>query len=166
MTVAIVALVAAMLNVSTAHAGWKIDRAKAIAAKAWNDPCDGNVVLRWADQPHGVHWGVMWTRGYDCEIGISNTRPLAWEEFCTTLLHEYGHLAGFRDPLNVGEEWHSRNPRSVMYADNPIVRDEGTDEHGVTRVYWHGVDRRCRDRGRPYLGLSRLTARRSGPRAR
>jgi hypothetical protein len=52
------------------------------------------------------------------------------------LLHEYGHLAGYRDPANPLDPHHSRDPRSIMW---PFAH----------------ADARCARRGGPYLGLSR-----------
>jgi len=41
----------------------------------------------------------------DCTI-IYDRRQWSWGKYCTTTIHEWGHLAGRN---------HSRNPRSVMY---------------------------------------------------
>jgi hypothetical protein len=60
-------------------------------------------------------------------------RAWRWRELCPALLHEYGHLAGYRDPLNPSDPAHSHNPRSIMWA------------------YAH-YDRRCDHRGAQELG--------------
>jgi hypothetical protein len=39
---------------------------------------------------------------------------------CHVIVHEWGHLAGYRDPSNTADPEHSDNPRSVMYADDLI----------------------------------------------
>lgn len=34
---------------------------------------------------------------------------------CTVMVHEFGHAAGYRDPDNPSDPYHSHDPRNVMY---------------------------------------------------
>lgn len=119
---------------STASAGWKRDRAVAIANIVWHSPCDGNVELLWAPID-GVHAGMISRR---CAADANGVRwaqitlatefaygssPENFPSFCTAVLHEYGHAAGVE---------HNDNPESIMNAQPKI-------------------DDRCADRGRPFL---------------
>ena len=111
-----------------ARADWKLDRAKAVAAKAWQDPCAGAVSVEVAPQA-GADW-LASTLPAQCRITLA--RELGWRTLCPVLLHEYGHLAGYTDPRNPLDPHHSANPRSIMW---PFAH----------------ADRRCSRRGRPYL---------------
>lgn len=65
---------------------------------------------------------------YACRITIGLNQVLPWSNFCTMLVHEYGHLAGWRAPKSQEymrqapdgsfsiDHMHSRNPRSLMFA--------------------------------------------------
>jgi hypothetical protein len=114
-----------------ADADWKLDRAQAVAAKAWNDPCPGRVQVLYAP-PLEPGW-LASTIVADCRITLSDREPWPWSQLCPVLVHEYGHLAGYRDPANPGDPFHSHDPDDIMYA------------------FIH-PDRRCKDHGGPYLG--------------
>lgn len=137
-----------VLLVSTpANAGWKIDRATAIAATVWVNPCPGGVEFRWTPLPDGV----AAADAANCRLWIGTRQgKIEWPAWCTTIIHEYGHLAGFRDPSNQADPDHSHDPRSVMFAYAHPVKGSGV-VNGRRVVTWSGVDPRCRDRGRPYL---------------
>ena len=129
-----------------ARADWKLDRAKAVAAKVWNDPCAGRVQVDIAAQA-GADW-LASTLPSQCRITLSATRRWRWGLLCPVLLHEYGHLAGYRDPLNPADPFHSHDPRSIMWPQTH-------------------ADVRCRRRGVQYLKLGpepRLKGRDSGNR--
>jgi hypothetical protein len=103
-------VVIGLLAAAPAHAGWRIDRATAIANVVWHDPCSGQVALIWkptdqdaADVEH-------------CAVWLDSREPLEWPEFCTIIIHEYGHLARFSDPLNPSDPDHSHSAASVMYG--------------------------------------------------
>jgi hypothetical protein len=115
-----------------ARADWKLDRAKAVAAKAWKDPCAGRVQVDVAPQA-GADW-LASTLPSQCRITLSATRRWTWGLLCPVLLHEYGQLAGHRDPGNPSDPHHSSNPASIMWP------------------FTH-ADARCRRRGVPYLKL-------------
>jgi hypothetical protein len=133
-----------------AGAGWRIDRARQIADRVWNHPCNGHIQWHWEalpDQPEIA----AYTRQNACEYGLTiNTAHsfLGFEDLCSVVLHEVGHLAGYQDPTNPGDPWHSTNPHSVMHQHGAITY--GGDKDHPT---WTGVDRRCLNRGRTYLKL-------------
>jgi len=124
-----------------ARADWKLDRAKAVAAKAWNDPCAGRVRVEVAPQA-GADW-LASTLPSECRITLA--RVLPWRRLCPVLLHEYGHLAGYTDPGNPLDPHHSSNPDSIMWP------------------FTHG-DRRCAQRGLRYLRTGAAAGRGAKPR--
>ena len=128
-----------------ARADWKLDRAKAVAAKAWNDPCAGRVRVEVAPQA-GADW-LASTLPSQCRITLA--RELPWRRLCPVLLHEYGHLAGYADPGNPLDPHHSSNPNSIMW---PFAH----------------ADARCAGRGLPHLRQATAGSRRKGraPRGR
>jgi hypothetical protein len=125
-----------------AQAGWKIDRAKAIAAKVWHDPCNGDVTISW-----GYTYDAVAYAG-NCAIVLDEDTTTDFVSLCSTIIHEYGHLAGFTDPTNTEDPYHSSNPNSIMHQDTFSI----IDRSGGYPTYYN-MDRRCRGRGRPYLGL-------------
>jgi len=131
-----------------AHAGWRIDRARAVAAEVWNDPCASRVRVEWGI-PLADYGARAWSYVEpDCVVGFSIIEHLPWMHFCTAMVHEYGHLAGYTHPVGVLQEdgtrdhTHSPYSDSVMFPELPRVWVEGLIVAG---------DRRCRERGRPYL---------------
>jgi len=94
-------------------------------------PCPGRVrvVLAPPLQPDGLASTVR----ASCRITLSDQASWPWSQLCPVLVHEYGHLAGYRDPLNAGDPYHSHDPDDIMYA------------------FIH-PDRRCKHYGTPYLG--------------
>lgn len=124
----------AVFGAGTARADWQTDRAQAMGAKLWNNPCNGQVKL-WSTDPPQPSWRA-WTYAKLCTVALSNTRPWQWKELCPVLLHEYGHLAGYSDPLNPSDPSHSHDPDDIMY---PF-------EH---------YDARCDDYGSAFLGIPR-----------
>ena len=103
----------AVLGAGTARADWQTDRAQAMAAKLWDNPCGGQVTL-WSVAPPEPSWRA-WTYPQQCTIALSNTRPWKWTELCPVMLHEYGHLAGYTDPLNPSDPTHSHDPGDIMW---------------------------------------------------
>lgn len=125
-----IARIAAMLviaiPVSTASADWQVDRAQAIAAKVWNDPCAGHVTIAYG-VPAKPSW-IGWSDPWSCTVTLSSTVTFTWMPLCSLIVHEYGHLAGFRDPTNVADPIHSADPESIMYFyvhTNPDCKDYG-----------------------------------------
>lgn len=120
---------------SPAQAGWRIERSEEIAEIVWHRPCEGHVTVTVGTTPvvDGVEAdGAAMVSS--CSIVLNADRHWSWLTTCYVVLHEYGHLAGFRDPSNVADPMHSANPASVMWA--------GGDP------YW---DDRCASRGRTFL---------------
>ena len=113
-----------------ARADWKLDRAKAVAATAWNDPCTGRVQVDIAPQA-GADW-LASTLPSQCRITLSAAQRWRWGLLCPVLLHEYGHLAGYTNPGNPLDPHHSSDPDSIMWP------------------FTH-ADARCARRGIPYL---------------
>lgn len=117
----LIALLLLVALPTPAQAGWKHDRAVAIARIVWEDPCDGNVELRWAplrNTYNGWH-------SAPCQISIStDVTYRTFQDFCSVVLFQYGFVAGV---------WLNDNPRSIMYYGG----------------YKH--DERCAKRGRPFL---------------
>jgi hypothetical protein len=130
----LLAMAALLVVVTPAQAGWRLERAQGVAAKVWHDPCGGNVTVVWSEIPAA---DVALADTERCIVTFRTGRPVRWLRFCTRMIHEYGHLAGYRDPRNLDDPHHSIDPASVMYATED-------DSH----------DARCEHRGRPYLGLS------------
>ena len=126
-----------------AQAGWRTDRALAIAQTVWHPTC-GQLQIRFenpvgdlaSEDPAGWAWAG------DCTVRLNATQSWqAFEPFCHTVLHEAGHAAGMG---------HSPNPQSVMFPRR--VLDHGyTVRHGKRVLVWPGLDPRCRERGRPFL---------------
>jgi hypothetical protein len=124
----------AVSGAGAARADWQTDRAQAIAAKLWNHPCGGKVEL-WHTAPPEASWRA-WTYPSLCGIALSDTAAWKWRELCPVLMHEYGHLAGYSDPLNPSDSSHSHDPNDIMF---PF-------EH---------YDPRCDDYGAAFLGVPR-----------
>lgn len=120
-----------------AQAGWKLDRAQKIAERVWNYDygCPNGIVdVAWGDPaevaPSHIESNsepLAWASQGVCVVYLNAPRTakwgMPWEELCPAMIHEYGHLAGRE---------HSTDPHSIMYPD----------------IH---ADRRCRDRGRPYM---------------
>lgn len=130
-----------------ADAGWRVDRATAIAERVWG-VCPGTLQIRFEtpDDAWGDAHGWAWQG--DCTVRINSWMGATyWEPFCTTVLHETGHVAGLG---------HSDNPKSVMRANATFLEMDGIIVTGTKRrrVHrWIGTDPRCRNRGRDYLKL-------------
>ena len=109
-------------------------QAAVIAAIVWgNAPECGVVQQHFATLGSGVL-----AQAARCTITYNRRRMWPWGKFCTTTIHEWGHLTA---------HGHNSNPRSVMYY-----------------RFTH-VDRRCADYGGPYITAHRcrdprLTSRR------
>jgi hypothetical protein len=137
-TLVIAALLALLVLPATAQAVWKIDRATAIAEIVWNNPCPDGAPVHWQNVRDVYPAATItafsaprsWAREGICEVGFDSAFEekwgFGWTEFCSRMIHEYGHIAG------VG---HSDSNKSVMRKSY----NDGTP------------DRRCRKRGRPYL---------------
>ena len=140
------ATIGLLLTPAIANAGWKTTRATAIATHVWG-VCQNTLRIHFtpADPAWADSYGWAWTG--NCNVYIDTTIGARyWEPFCTTVIHETGHVAGLG---------HSDNPRSVMRANSTFVEIAGTAK-GKFTSRWYGVDPRCRDRGRPYMEANEL----------
>ena len=120
------AMLVIALPVSAASADWQVERGQAIAAKVWNDPCAGQVTITYGVPPDPAWMG--WAEPWRCAVILSSTRRFTWMPLCSLLVHEYGHLAGYRDPANLADPTHSADPESIMFPfvrTNPDCRDYG-----------------------------------------
>ncbi|MGI8624182.1 MAG: hypothetical protein ACR2NB_12025 [Solirubrobacteraceae bacterium] len=132
--------------------------AKTVANRVWHTPCNGHIAT---------------LRGYLAEPTVANaaheTEPpgqpytgcvvtfdtlvfaaglSSYDTFYSVLLHEVGHLAGYRAPA--GQEairldgtldpLHTRNPKSVMYPS--LDRDDPRCARPTTRRRAHAPDHR------------------------
>jgi hypothetical protein len=81
--------------------------AQDIARQTWGtDPCGGQVEIVWAVQAPLVNATSSWKNpssaydepelDYDCRITLNTEMRFDWLKLCTTVVHEYGHLAGQR----------------------------------------------------------------------
>lgn len=78
-------------------------RAALIAALIWGAHPSGCATVN--QHPFPLPRSVL-GEAYGCIILYNSRRSWYWGKFCTTAIHEWGHLAG---------RGHSSNPRSVMY---------------------------------------------------
>lgn len=134
------AVLVLLLAASSAQAGWRINRSVAIAQVVWHPTC-GQLRLAYSEPVDGAESAGAWAWKGNCAIGVPVGTHYEFEELCTLVLHEAGHVAGME---------HSANPRSVMYPVR-IFTEGRMEAHGRITKVWGGVDRRCLDRGRPYL---------------
>lgn len=149
----LIALLALLTAATPAQAGWKIDRATAIARVVWHHPCEDHVTLKWGGADMDGGDALAEADPAQCTIWLVDYSRYAmdWPVFCTTVIHEYGHLAGYRDPLNTGDPYHSHNADSVMSAFGVVNKHVVHVAGGKTTTIWTGVDPRCARNGRPYL---------------
>ncbi|MDQ3091343.1 MAG: hypothetical protein M3R46_06700 [Actinomycetota bacterium] len=105
--------------------------AYAVAMKTWHSPCGGDVAIYWKALGLGSAVGAAYPRG--CRILLdtrwaTRTRRDNPALYCTVILHEMGHIAGYRPPERYADPddiYHSTSEASVM--------------HNIT----YGTDPRC-----------------------
>jgi len=99
----------------------------AIAAMLWGPPACGTPTVVYDNDLPPATLGYADRRS--CTIDLAPSRPAPYDtpaSLCTTIVHEWGHLAG---------RGHSTNPRSVLYSRQ-------------LQPYW-----RCRDRWREPIAV-------------
>lgn len=87
---------------------------------------------------------VAWADENRCVIVINANFTIRTPvKRCHVIAHEWGHLAGFRDPSNVDDPEHSANPRSLMFGHDPV--HEIRERVGRKRWRWvaDGAFRPC-----------------------
>jgi hypothetical protein len=83
-------------------------RAPSAYEREYATSLNGRSPVAWADVDH-------------CAIIVNpEYRIYTAARRCHVIVHEWGHLAGYRDPANTADPLHSRDPRSVMYARDEI----------------------------------------------
>src|SRR6188768_2158536 len=110
-----------LLAAAPAEAGWRIDRSLAIAQEVWKPTC-GALSLAYGDP---VSAGASaeadaWAWPGNCRIGINASQHYEFEELCTIVLHEAGHVAGM-----------GHADRGIMRATRVFVEAHETS-HGRT----------------------------------
>jgi Matrixin len=113
------ALAVGILAAPAAAEAWKPSKqdrldAKRFARDYWADrgeyvPCSGVSMVwvpGWAVRRYAGS-GTLAVAPPGCTIYYNQEAGWPWGKLCSTTLHEYGHLIGYR---------HSRNPNSIMYA--------------------------------------------------
>jgi hypothetical protein len=78
------------------------DDALEVAARRWGPVCTEDPVVRFrrmeSDTLGIARWQGMWDipseKREDCRILLNSAREWDWPRLCTTVVHEYGHLAG------------------------------------------------------------------------
>ncbi|HEU4658606.1 MAG TPA: hypothetical protein VFR97_13845 [Capillimicrobium sp.] len=84
-----------------------METAQAVARSVWGvDPCGGHVDVTWGSDDPSVNARSYWSNPHavygfadlnqDCRIVLNGALDFSWEKFCTVLVHEYGHLAGWQ----------------------------------------------------------------------
>lgn len=100
-------MVAALLaSAAIALPGGPVGDAQRIAERTFPVDCPVQIEVR---RLPGMVIGHAFRQGDYCRITLHPAARWSWRILCTTVVHEYGHLAGRE---------HSRNRRSVMY---PVV---------------------------------------------
>lgn len=116
---------------------WAVKMSLRIATRQWH-------VCQHAGEP-SIEWiystellgeaGHAWPG--DCRITINTgSYPIHWVgPFCDTVVHEYGHVSGYQDPLNIEDPAHSHHDGHVMSASGFYVQ---------ANRRWTGVHWMCR----------------------
>lgn len=130
--------------------GWAVKMSLRIAARHWH-VCQGAAAIEWIYSTELLGEGGHAWPG-DCRIAINTgSYPVhSVGPFCDTVVHEYGHVSGYQDPLNVKDPAHSHQAGHLMSASGFYVRANGN----WTGVHWlcRSVERRAeRESRRPRL---------------
>lgn len=108
-------------------------RALEVTQRVWHPAC-GTITIEWQDPALAggtVEWGG-WAYLGECRIYEPTTRVwLGYPDFCTAVLHEGGHAAGY-----------GHSARGIMAPDRMVARNEARRD-GKFLLLWSGVDRRC-----------------------
>lgn len=109
-----------VLSLGAASAAAAIPRAElqdaqAVAADRFGEPCSDPISVRFHVLRHDTlgmaRWRGMWdippAEREDCTVLLNSRKSWNWRTLCTTVVHEYGHLAG---------RHHDGTDSSVMHA--------------------------------------------------
>lgn len=89
--------------------------AQTVAEGVFGSPCSGPITVRFhplrSDTLGMARWDGMWdvppAEREGCTVLLNSRKTWDWRKLCTTVVHEYGHLAGHH---------HSERKDSVMRA--------------------------------------------------
>lgn len=119
--IALSAVCFTLLFAQAADAGVRVDASRKIAAKFWNYHVP--VEVRWEDPENvGLSVGAEgWVNtAYPNTIFLSVYGGFTWHALCSVMLHEYGHLAGYRNEANPSDPIHDPpGSGTVMSSDGP-----------------------------------------------
>ena len=102
---AAIAVAAALIGTTPVEAGvskGELRDARAIAVGVWGEPCAERARIRFqalrSDTLGMARWDGMWDippgERTGCRVLLNTRRTYTWRVLCTTIVHEYGHLAG------------------------------------------------------------------------
>lgn len=129
LTAFIIAGVAGVASSPASAAPDRVAIAKAIATERWGAVCAGQPISIVRGLPAGDPATARSYYSFDgsqpdngalyhnCSIHFRGG-AISWPVFCTAVVHEYGHLAGWRPVIGQqfpGDRFHSGNINSVMY---------------------------------------------------
>lgn len=118
---------------ATAPDAWQ-RKALTLAQHVWHPPC-GTLTIKWAnpaDYGGNVEWGG-WAYLGDCTIHEPAEHYwLGYPEFCTDVLHEGGHAAGY-----------GHSDKGIMQAERVIGYSRNRINGHLANPHWTGVDHRC-----------------------
>lgn len=116
---------------------WAVKMSLRIAARHWQTcQTPGAASIDWLYEPDLTGEAASaWTG--DCRINVNTASyPMHYPgPFCDTIVHEYGHVSGYQDPLNTADPTHSHQDGHLMSASGFYVQ--------ANRV-WTGVHWMCR----------------------
>ena len=160
----VIGVILVLASASPARAGWKLERANAIAYAVWGQDlaavCPGGVL--------GTDYGTTaaaagveasakaWANPGVCTIHFSPAPGALrdFEPYCSVFLHEAGHIAGYgHDHTGHG---------GIMALSPTYLRSSGRVAAGARRsghsrrlgrrtVHWTGTDPRCANQGVPFM---------------
>lgn len=145
----ILAVLAATLLTTPAEARLSpvTQASKDIAMRVWVQPCGGVVHIRrdyFADYRNGgVDYRIAamaFTDDGPCRIVINRALRFTPAALCTVVLHEVGHVAGYR--AAPGTEF--------IYPDGTLDREHSANRRSVMFPFFRRVDPRCRPIGRRF----------------
>lgn len=106
--------------VPTTPATMTTTRAQEIAAAAWGNPCGGAVQVEKVSLGLGVAAEAV--EG-GCTVYFNTDADWNWPDYCSVMVHEYGHLAGYG---------HSTTRKAIMY---PTLQE--TWKYCLPKRHWH-----------------------------